>query len=477
MPDSQQLQHRKDGGPSTIDQWNKSIAIPGPIRGLNTPTTKNAVQKAKTNSSAPTAAMRSSSSPEILLNGSDDVRRSLNRPTFEDLREAAPTAHVVLSAAQTVTTSTLNFALHHPNFMKRYAFPFALNVFSRPLISLFPLGPLGPILAFVAVACGRFRLRQELMGGGYAALHAVGMAGVKGQALSLLGLVGLEATGSKRLRDTFNALMESNVGLRTQVIGLAIATVSTSTGALGSLGSMLGARAMSLLFKELRSFATFYGLKWAATNLQTLWRMFCTSSAVVKSSFLSYVLQRKEDGSAPEGKARVDDDAKRMRWVRSTLEQIATRIPQFPVEAVTPKLAAVLKAWDLEKESGETSGEAIDEWIEIDADDESSIWGDVEQKKRKDKVAKTPNTAAFASAGRLSVEDFSHRRSRAENAGFLEQVAREAFVKSGMSEDITARLAKMGFGAGQPWSMEVEEVDSDVDEYNDGIEVVDLGHT
>ncbi|KAL5400244.1 hypothetical protein PMIN03_012540 [Paraphaeosphaeria minitans] len=281
--------------------------------------------------------------------------------------------------------------------------------------------------------------------------------------------------------------MESHIGLRTQIIGLAIAAISTSTGAFASLGSLLGARAMALLFRELRSFATFHGLKWAATNLQTLWRAFCASGAVVRSSFLSYVLQQpRDDGGASQGRA--SNDARRLRWARSTLEQIATRIRRFPVEAVAPELAAVLKAWDAEQASGATSGEVLDEWVEIDAEDESSIWGDVHREEREDGAAETRSVAvavaasapASASVHPSSVEDSSHRHSRAENAEFLVQVARETIVKSGMSErDTTDRLAKMGFGARQPWSMEVEEVeevDSDVGEYDDGIEVVDLSH-
>lgn len=282
-------------------------------------------------------------------------------------------------------------------------------------------------------------------------------------------------TGSKRLRDTFvNALMESNVGLRTQVIGLAIAVLSSATGTFGALGSMLGTRAMGMLFKELRSFAVFYGLKWAATNLQTLWSTFCASSIVLKSGFLRYVLRRKDEGDKPSGK--VDDDTKRMRWARKTLENVAARIPQFPVEAVAPELAAVLKAWDLQKEYGETSGEAIDEWIEIDADDESSIGGNVSQQKREHKAASTPNVAA--DADRPTFEDSSYRRPRAKNVEFLEQVARETFFKSGMSEkDIVAALARMGLGERrvEAWTMEVEELDSDAEEDDDGMEVIDLG--
>ncbi|KAF2447039.1 hypothetical protein P171DRAFT_519361 [Karstenula rhodostoma CBS 690.94] len=443
MAEPRQLQGR-DGRPSAIDQWNKSIAIPVPVRHVNT--TRAAVQKAKPSTPTPAKAVAKSSS------------------------SSKTTTRTALSAAQTITAATLNFALGHPNFMKRYAFPLALNTLSKPLLALFPLGPLGPILAFVAVACGRFKLRQEFMGGGYALLHAVRMAGVKGQALSLLGLVGLEATGSKRLRDTFvSSLMESNVGLRAQVVGLAIAVLSSATGTFGSLGSMLGARAMSLLFKELRSFATFHGLRWAATNLQGLWLTFCASSDVLKASFLSYVLRRGDDAGKLGAEAEADDDTKRMQWARRTLELVAARIPLFPVEAVAPELAVILKAWEMEKETNGAGAEAIDEWIEIDANDESSIWSDVSHKKREDMAAST--------ADRPTLEDFGHRRSRAENAEFLEQVARETFVKSGMSEeDVVAALDKTGFGARrmEPWTMEVEELDSDLED-DDGIEVIDLG--
>lgn len=204
MPDGRQLQHRQER-PSVIDAWNKSIAIRSPIRGVDTTTTKTAVQQPRNPHRSPSAnntAVESSSSNSNSNSSKTPTpgrETLLTRPTLLTtpltLHTTPLTLHATLSLVRTLTITSLDFALNHPNFMKRYAFPFALNVFSRPLVALLPLGPLGPILAFVAVACGRFKLRREFMGGGYAVLHAVGMAGVKGQALSLLGLVGLEATG------------------------------------------------------------------------------------------------------------------------------------------------------------------------------------------------------------------------------------------------------------------------------------------
>ena len=79
--------------------------------------------------------------------------------------------------------------------MKKIVFPLFLTTYSTPLVTFLPLGPFGPVLAMVAVACGRFQLRREMVGGGYALMQAFGMAGIKGQALGLLGLVGLEASG------------------------------------------------------------------------------------------------------------------------------------------------------------------------------------------------------------------------------------------------------------------------------------------
>ncbi|KAL5462160.1 hypothetical protein PMIN06_001749 [Paraphaeosphaeria minitans] len=193
MPEIRELQQRRrraDGRPSTVDRWNESIAIPGPVRGLDstttTTTTNAAVQTAKQKPSTPTAgtdpsstststSTSTSSDGEILLNGHDDIRTSPTRPTLDDLRSAAPTAHAVLSAARTATASALDFALRHPNLARRYALPFALSVFSRPLVAVLPLGPLGPIVGFVAVAGGRFRLRRALVGGAeFAGVGGVG---------------------------------------------------------------------------------------------------------------------------------------------------------------------------------------------------------------------------------------------------------------------------------------------------------------
>jgi hypothetical protein len=241
----------------------------------------------------------------------------------------------------------------------------------------------------------------------------LGAAGVKGQALSLLGLVGLEATGSRRLRDTsVNALMESNIGVRTQVVGLAVAVLSSATGTFGSLGSMLGARSMSLLYKELRSFATFHGLKWVATNLQGLWLMFCASSDAVKASFLSHVLQQKDVNKG--GKV---DDKTRLQWAINTLQQVAARIPELPVEAVTPELAAILKAWDQDQEPVGASHEALDDWVDIDPNDRNS-WDNISYDKHEEMVALAADFAAYTD--RTTFEGFSHRRSSKEKADYLE---------------------------------------------------------
>jgi hypothetical protein len=460
MPRARELQRQpRPSRPSLVDDWNKSIALPVSFR----PTTNDQKPRATTVAKpmAKPSDQKTSGIPALSPCQANDADANTTTTT---------TTTTVLSAAKALAKAPVKFAVGHPNFMRRYAFPLALNALSRPLLSLLPLGPLGPMVAFVAVACGRFKLRQEFMGGGYAVLHAVGAAGIKGQALSLLGLVGLEATGSRRLRDTFvNALVESNIGVRTQVVGLAIAVLSSVTGTFGSLGAMLGARSMSLLYKELRSFATFHGLKWAATHLQGLWLIFCASSDAVKASFLSHVLQQK--GSDKRGKV---DDKTRLQWAINTLQQVAARIPEFPVEAVAPELAAVLKAWDQEKESARASHEALDEWVDIDPNDRNS-WDNISHDNHEDMAALTANIAAYVD--RRTFEDFSHHRPSKENVDHLEQVAREVLETSGMDgEQVTDALNHMGLGSRRkaPWSMEVEELDSEVEEDDDGIEVVDL---
>ncbi|KAJ4356317.1 uncharacterized protein N0V89_004349 [Didymosphaeria variabile] len=401
-------------------------------------------------------------------------------------RPASDTS-TAMSTAKAIAKAPVTFAATHPKFMKRYALPLALTTLSGPLLSILPLGPLGPILAFVAVAWGRFKIRQVFMGGGYTLLHATGMAGVQGQALSLLGIVGLEATGSQRLRDTaVEAIVESNVGIRAQIVGLAIAVLSSTTSRFGALGSMLGSRSMSLLFNELRSFAIFHGLRWAATNLQGLWLTLCASSDVVKASFLSHLLQQKD------GKKCVQvDDNKRMQWACDTLEKVATQIPQFPVEAVAPELAAILKAWDQEKGLEMASREAFDEWVEIDRND-NNLWASISYNKYENMASSTADLAEYADKptfedfshhrSRLAYhewttpEDFSHRRSQAENAQDLERVARQTFEKSGMSaERIHTALGEIGL-KDRPWRMEVEEMHSEEDDDDDdSIEVIDLG--
>ncbi|KAF1978260.1 hypothetical protein BU23DRAFT_564501 [Bimuria novae-zelandiae CBS 107.79] len=384
---------------------------------------------------------------------SSPLPHDANTPPPKPPTEKATTKSTLKTLAKGSWKLT-KFASKHPKLLKKYALPLAATMLSPPLFLALPLGPFGPVLAFVAVACGRFKMRQELMGGGYAVMQAAGMAGVKGQALSLLGLVGLEAngsSGSSRLRDTFvSTMFESNVSPRASVVGLAIAALTSATGAFAPLGALLGARSMALLFAELRAFATFHGLKWAATNVQSLWLILLGASDAAKAAFLRYVL-----GHSHNGRQEVVEDQERVHWARNYLGKMAEIVPQIPVEAMSSELAVILKAWN---RRSEVSSEPIDDWVEIGLHDKR-FWSSIVSEENK---------------------GLRHCNAPSQNAKHLEQVARETFEKAGMHElDIRIALEKLGLGARPKtaWTMSVEEPDAEYGfaDGDDGWEVVDLG--
>lgn len=168
--------------------------------------------------------------------------------------------------------------------------------------------------------------------------------------------------GSGRMCDmVVKTVFESNIGIRAQVVGLAIAVLSSVTGTFGTLGSMLGTCSMHLLLKELRSFATLQGLKWAATNLQGLWLSFVSACENVKVGFLYHLIGHRCGSQM----SKVNDE-ERMQWASQCMEKVAAKIPQLPVEALAPELAIVLKDWETKLQPPNTNLEALDEWIEID---------------------------------------------------------------------------------------------------------------
>lgn len=418
------------------------------------------------------------------------------------------------------------FALSHPKLMKKLVFPLVLTNFSTPLIAALPLGSLGPVLAMVAVACGRFQLRREMVGGGYALMRAVGMAGIEGQALGLLGMVGLEACGmyndlacptpsspihsvgpdarrvdmitdrgnmsryecgaynSRYLADShvlgtnllrsslLTTMLEPNIRPHAQIIGLAISALSTATGTLGSLGALLGARSMSLLFNELRAFATFQGLRWAAGNLQGLWESFRGAGVAVKAAFLQYVLRNPYKWGfgnvleKPKGEERVT-------WAKAYLKKVARKLQLFPVEAMSPELAVMMKAWDQEKNVPSMDMDSMKEWVKIECE-AGDIWSSIVYEADESVESWTEDGAG----GETNLEDRSHHRSLKENARSLEQVARETLAKSGMSEEeISATVANMGldWNPAEDGELAMEELDhEDAGDDEDDIEISDL---
>jgi len=113
-----------------------------------------------------------------------NLRRE-TRPT--DLRK---TTHDALKAALLAPALYLK---EHPDITTHFALPFAGATLSGPLLSLLPLGPLGPSLGILAASFARFKLRQNAAGSYYALLHSAGLAGVSGQVLSLMSFMSLGA--------------------------------------------------------------------------------------------------------------------------------------------------------------------------------------------------------------------------------------------------------------------------------------------
>lgn len=349
-------------------------------------------------------------------------------------------------------------AAQNPNVVTNIAFPLALTTFSAPVIASLPLGPLGPLLACVAVACGRFQLRGELMGGGYALMHAIGVASVKGQAVSLLGLVGLEALGIGRLRDTMIATMfETNIGPRAQVLGLAVAAVTSATGMFGSLGSMLGARSMGLLFGELKSFAAYMGLKWAVSNLKEMWASLVAAGVEVKVAFLRWAARHNFDGEEIKGVTKeLKGAAKELNWVRDYLKKLAKHMPGFPVGALSPELAHMLEAWDDMKEK--EAAEPLTEWTIVDVD---------ENEKHESTIVWEADEEAFDEWLKVDAEDGKVSTSivwAAHPSIELETVNATTVAAEAVAQDTGA------------WDVEPEEVADDDNDVDDIPEIEDLDY-
>lgn len=248
------------------------------------------------------------------------------------------------------------------------------------------------------------------MGGGYALMHTLGMASVKGQAVSLLGLVGLEALGAGRLRDSFFGMMfERNVGPRAQVLGLAIAVVTSATGAFGNLGSMLGARSMTLLFGELRAFATFMGLKWVASNLNEMWKCLVGAGEDVKAAFVRWAA--RNDLKVEE----IKEAGKELAWVRDYLGQLAKKLSSIPMGALSPELAVLVKAWQDMKVNTPEVVEPLDQWaivdmegeIEMDGEEQSGIIWEADEETMVNVEAlggELSSPAVWAAHGSIQVE-------------------------------------------------------------------------
>ena len=226
---------------------------------------------------------------------------------------------------------------------------------------------------------------------------------------------------------------------------------------------------MSLLFKELRAFATFQGLRWAALNLNQLWLTYLGASGAVKAAFLSHMLEHKFGGPAREAKV---EDGERVKWAQEYLAQLATKIPNIPVEALSPELAVCLKAWEkkLDPEQEPEALEGYDEWVRIECDGmeiQGTVLFEVDENgdEVKEMESDTPNR--IADAGKTAPKDVSHHKTPAENVQYLEQVARQTFEKMGMDEQGTrVALKKLSWYE----KMGVEELEDD----DDGIEVLSL---
>ena len=262
-----------------------------------------------------------------------------------------------------------------------------------------------------------------------------------------------------------------NIRPLAQIIGLAISVLSTTTGTFSTLGALLGARSMTLLFNELRSFITFQGLRWAAENLQDLWEIFKCSSVAVKAAFLQYVLRNLCNVSFGKGLEMFKVE-ERVAWAKDYMNKVAQKLPLFPVEAVSPELAVMLKVWDQDTEAPQVDTEPMDEWVKVECGD-GKIWSSIVYEMEDSKEYQTE----AGISGETSVVDRSHHRSPAENARSLEQVARETLAKSGMGEEeISATVASMGLDwhPDEDEEFGIEELEDEDDEDENWLGLSDL---
>lgn len=203
----------------------------------------------------------------------------------------APSTGPATAPARCITRNPHGVAV-----VRNYVLPAAGATLAGPLISVLPLGPLGPIVALLLATYSRFRLRANVAGPLYAGLRSLGLSGVRGQLLTLLSFLSMGSVmGKCKNQFCFANLVElissPGAGIQSQFLNLVLAAgghqahligliLSMLTGLAGCFGMgpiMLRGSSINAIVGEFRSFAIFRGTGWLLDTIEDSWRRFLGS--------------------------------------------------------------------------------------------------------------------------------------------------------------------------------------------------------
>jgi hypothetical protein len=146
-------------------------------------------------------AIPSNSNDEVFsLTSSLPSRNPKMSPTSPSRHQnrLTPLHQTIRNAVKSAIIAPAKYIKQNPSSIAhKYALLIAGATLSRPLLTLLPLGPFGPLFAILSTSFARFKLRQHAAGSYYALLHSAGLQGISGQALSLASFMGLGAVFGK----------------------------------------------------------------------------------------------------------------------------------------------------------------------------------------------------------------------------------------------------------------------------------------
>ncbi|PSN69094.1 hypothetical protein BS50DRAFT_675320 [Corynespora cassiicola Philippines] len=161
--------------------------------------------------------------------------------------------------------------------VRNYVLPAAGATLAGPLISVLPLGPLGPTVALLLATYSRFCLRANVVGSLYAGLRSLGLSGVRGQLLTLLSFLSMGSVMGAGIQSQLLNLVLAAGGHQAHLIGLILSMLTGLAGCFGMGPIMLRGSSINAIVGEFRSFAIFRGTGWLLDTIEDSWRRFLSS--------------------------------------------------------------------------------------------------------------------------------------------------------------------------------------------------------